>query len=519
MKRFNISPAIKLAMALGLGTACATNETEAPGLEATASAAAVAVLASGTYTLAPANAPGLALDVIDHGTSDGTGMQIWTKGTTPANLANQQFAFTDTGGGAYRISPVNTPSKSLDVTGESRASGTGTEIWVDHAGRNQRFTLTSVTGGFTLTPTHATGLRLTATGTGDGSHVDVETANGASSQTWSIVAAGSGGSGGGGGGGGGGTETIGGGSIGSPAQGPGASFGLGDGFTLVKNWNFGTNGTIKSYNELNAEFQYKSQFNGIGNDIGYGCVIVAPDASRIAFQGAPVEGTNTGGKQVRQFLSDSMKTFLVPINGATTVDPSASNFTCGDGSFVAKFKLPNGGQLLGKDLLWETRVRYVVPPYFWFAIWTSGNKWDKGAEMDVVESFGFDNGGGNTNFEGKQWHSDPVGGTADTNYSSWPAGMSAHGITSYDATQYHTWTWIYRKDDTWTAFVDGIQVQSGKQHWTLSAAQNGEAIDMTFLFDAAWGHNRVGSVNHTLPASALNGKFYEWDYSRVYLRQ
>ena len=40
---------------------------------------------------------------------------------------------------------------------------------------------------------------------------------------------------------------------------------------------------------------------------------------------------------------------------------------------------------------------------------------------------------------------------------------------------------------------------------------------MTFLFDGGWGHTQVKSVDHPLPASAFVGKYYEWNYSRVYL--
>ena len=40
---------------------------------------------------------------------------------------------------------------------------------------------------------------------------------------------------------------------------------------------------------------------------------------------------------------------------------------------------------------------------------------------------------------------------------------------------------------------------------------------MDFLFEGGWGHNQIGSVNKELPASVPDGKFYEWNYSRVYL--
>lgn len=50
-------------------------------------------------------------------------------------------------------------------------------------------------------------------------------------------------------------ETIGGGTIASPAVGPAPSYGLGPGFILVKIWNFGTNGN-------GLRFEYKTSTGG-----------------------------------------------------------------------------------------------------------------------------------------------------------------------------------------------------------------------------------------------------------------
>ncbi|GAA5028122.1 hypothetical protein [Actinopolymorpha pittospori] len=307
-------------------------------------------------------------------------------------------------------------------------------------------------------------------------------------------------------------QTVGGGTLSRRAHGPAPTEGVGgDDFVLVKNWDFGRHGTIKSMSDLSQNFNYHDQFGTIGNGTNYGALIVSPDAAN-ALPGQPVEDPD---HPVRDVCSDSMKTYLVPLDGATTVSPEEHN--AGNGSFQAKWKLPNGGSLLNQDILWETRVRYVTPPYFWFALWNSGNQWNRGAEMDLIESFGFDNGGGFTNYDGRLWHSDGFG-TNDVDYSSWPEAMASRGITSYDATEYHTWQWLYRKDNTFSAYVDGIEVQSGTMHWTLGSVEGGTPVDMNFIFDAGWGHTQVASVNHPLPASAFDGKFFEWDYSRVYLR-
>jgi hypothetical protein len=289
---------------------------------------------------------------------------------------------------------------------------------------------------------------------------------------------------------------------------------------LVKNWHFGTGGTIRNTADLSANFVFHDQFGTVANGKNYGAVIVAPDAAD-ALPGQPIEGVRC--PPVRRFTADSLQTFLVPLDGATTVDPNRHNAGCG--SFMARWTLPRGGSLLGRDIVWETRVRYVTPPYFWFALWTAGNqwKWDghaQGAEQDLVESFGYDNGGGSTNYDGRFWHSNTVATPSRDayDYGDWGRAMAARGVPAFDARQYHIWTWLYKRDDTFAMYVDGTLVQRGSDyHWTYGNRANDPPIDLDFLFDAGWGHTQVASVNHPLPAAAFRGKFYEWSYSRVYL--
>jgi hypothetical protein len=317
-------------------------------------------------------------------------------------------------------------------------------------------------------------------------------------------------------------ETVGEGTVDEPAVGPAPAFGIGGkGMVLVKNWHFGKDGTIKDQAAMNANFVYHDQFNTFNNGFGnYGANTVAPDAAD-ALPHQPVEGVDS--PPVRQFLADSLRTYIMPLDGATTLDPDKHNVGCG--SFVSKWTLPRGGSLLGRDIVWETRVRYVTPPYYWFALWTAGDRWKwdghaQGAEHDLVESFGYDNGGGNTNYDGRYWHSNSVAYPArDTvDYGDWGKAMAARGIKAFDPAQYHIWTWLFRKDDTYAMFVDGAQVQSGSDyHWTFGNKAADPPIDMAFLFDGGWGHTQVKSVDHPLPATAFAGKFYEWNYSRVYL--
>lgn len=326
-------------------------------------------------------------------------------------------------------------------------------------------------------------------------------------------------------------QTVGTGTITQPAQGPAASFGLGQGATLIKNWDFGADGTIKNMADLDAEFFYNDQFNTIDNSQKYGSVTLASGSSTALYP--PKNRTvhpldNNPANRVRQFGPSSLKTYLVLFNSGTVVSKeqygstTVSSFTgnVGNGSFMAKYATARGGSLLGYDVIWETRVRMVVPPSFWFAIWTAGQKWAAGAEFDLVETFG-KNGSSNADY----WHSATVSGYGPahtTDGYNWGDSMNARGVPSgsyYRGEDWHIWTMVYRADNTVSIYLDGIEVQDGLSLWTRAGTPNDEHLVINYLFDGSWGHRQVDGMqaNGTL-ATSLIDKYYEWDYSRIYLR-
>jgi hypothetical protein len=321
-------------------------------------------------------------------------------------------------------------------------------------------------------------------------------------------------------------ETVGTGDINAPATGPGptlASTVGGTPFTLVKNWDFGTGGTIRGTSDLVAEFQFHDQFGTIANGAHYGGVIVAPTkdtaiggldaALNLPNNTQPVEDP---ARPTRIFTADTIQCVLQPLKASQSTC-SVSSHDVGAGSLVAKWMPAHGGKLLGQDILWETRIRLVKPcASYWFALWTAGNQWNGGAEMDSPESFG----SANVFPPAHLFHVNSVGGTDAIDYSNWSNGLTAAGIPggTTDLTQWHVWTWLYRKDDTYVSWFDGYEVQHGSIHWTLGGTPSGMPINMTFLFDFTWGNTAVSSVDPSGVAASSVQMTYEMDYSRVYLR-
>ncbi len=358
-------------------------------------------------------------------------------------------------------------------------------------------------------------------------------------------------------------DTIGGGSVGQPAVGPDPAYDYGSdtqGYVLVKNWDFGTSGTVTDYATLDSEFNYHDQF--LHYCIGgskYGSQTVASSTSTSVphnvhnftqFTEADIAALNHD--PIREFTSGAMMTYLRPLNdtqttfnaglynsGNTVADLNSK--VIGNGSFYAKLALDGGGEFLGQDIIWETRVRFKPVRYFWFALWTAGNPWVSanypvigGAEMDLVETFGYNNGSGNTNFDGHGFHSSLVGPGDFWNYAvgSWGQGMKNFDVIDdpsdpndnylpddWSVEDWHIWTWVYKADNTWIAYLDGKPVNVGKAYWTAGGREKDMPVPMHFLFDAAWGHAELTNMQSgTITESELLEAYYEWDYSRIYLR-
>ncbi|MGW4894717.1 RICIN domain-containing protein [Kitasatospora sp. NPDC004240] len=121
------------------------------------------------YTLANTNS-GKCVD--DAGTTNGSAVQQWSCGTG----TNQQWRFTATDSGYYRILNRRTAGQALDVTDVSTANGAKIQTWQWSGGTNQQFKpVRQADGTYTLVNRNS-GKCLDVT--------DVSTADGARLQQW-----------------------------------------------------------------------------------------------------------------------------------------------------------------------------------------------------------------------------------------------------------------------------------------------------------------------------------------------
>ncbi|MFE2562041.1 RICIN domain-containing protein, partial [Streptomyces sp. NPDC059352] len=131
---------------------------------------------NGVHTLATG---GQALTVPKKGTN---GTQLTTAALVGSN--SQKWNFTEQSDGSYTL--VNVASGlCVDVSGGSMSAGASVIQWTCSGGTNQRWTVTPVTGGHTLTSAKS-GLVITTASTANNAPVTQQPASGSALQRWTI---------------------------------------------------------------------------------------------------------------------------------------------------------------------------------------------------------------------------------------------------------------------------------------------------------------------------------------------
>lgn len=323
-------------------------------------------------------------------------------------------------------------------------------------------------------------------------------------------------------------------------------------WVCIKRWEFGTGigKNIGSTGQLVSQMRFQDNFGQISNGtVNYGCVTVAatretaiPSVLPLPAQydgWQPVEGEHYGPEYLyREYTPDSIICHVRSLNGPDgTIGPmqpdSPSRYTGGQGGFTARWTLPAGGKDLGYDIVWETRCRFVPKPGdpstfgpgYWMALWTCGGIWDGGPEMDLVESYWDTLESGLR--DGNAFHVNSVGGEDERfgGAESWWTGMTASGmpnVTDYgdqQLTNWHNFTWVYRADDTYQAFIDGYLFQQGSLIWRYRGEESGEPTNMWFLFDFSALHIGIWPINECQIDPADLPMSYEMQWSRVWYRR
>ena len=100
--------------------------------------------------------------------------------------SNQKWTLTSLSTGIYKVIGVQS-GRSLDIAASGTANGTKVELWDYNGGNNQKFGFSATDSGYyRITPQNATGSCLDVNGasTADGAIVQLWTYGGGNNQQW-----------------------------------------------------------------------------------------------------------------------------------------------------------------------------------------------------------------------------------------------------------------------------------------------------------------------------------------------
>ena len=132
-------------------------------------------------------------DVYDQWYSSDKGV-VSTKYVQPLTPhASTVFKITPVGpipNGLHSLTPQNASTTRLDAAGGGTGNGTNVDIWTANGGSNQTWNFTNVTGSvYKIQPSYAPGLSLEVVNSGDnGARCDLWADSGATNQRWAATA-------------------------------------------------------------------------------------------------------------------------------------------------------------------------------------------------------------------------------------------------------------------------------------------------------------------------------------------
>ncbi len=226
--------------------------------------------------------------------------------------------------------------------------------------------------------------------------------------------------------------------------------------------------------------------------------VPAPDPGATLYTGINTNGTAVGATTLYCMELDmpvsKLITGIAVLNG-TTVTANARYVILYDAAGRALANSALAGQASVTASVYENYA-FTTPFY---AVGGSHN-----GEIDFVESFGYDNGGGSTNFSGTNFYSRHAQGV----------GLCA-GCSSSNT---------------------GLRTLGGSTYASLGSAVNTlvtsgnypNQLPLFFFFDSVWGNPVVGANNDQVYPPGISGSnnidstyfplTYEYSYIRVYMR-
>jgi len=130
---------------------------------------------------------GSCVDDAEYGTSNGSVVQQWACDSRGA--ANQQWQFTPTDSGNYRVSSRQAPALAWDVAGWGTANGSAVQLWTYGGGSNQQWQAVDQGDGHYKFVGRASGKCLDVPGasTSNGARLQVWDCNGTPAQSFKLI--------------------------------------------------------------------------------------------------------------------------------------------------------------------------------------------------------------------------------------------------------------------------------------------------------------------------------------------
>lgn len=126
---------------------------------------------------------GTCVDETAGSNANGTVVQQWA---CQAGNTNQQWKFTATSNGYYELTPQNSTTAAWNVVNVGTSPGTGIQLWAYSGGKNEQFFPTQQSNGdYTFTDLNS-GLCLNLPNTNNGQQLQINTCNGSTSENFAL---------------------------------------------------------------------------------------------------------------------------------------------------------------------------------------------------------------------------------------------------------------------------------------------------------------------------------------------